>query len=241
MSIRSRGIVLQAIKYSDSSLIAKIFTETSGLQSYLVKGVYGRKSKYRSALFQPMTLVDFVGSNRPNKDLHFLTEIGLELPYSNIPFNMQKNAVILFISELLTKTIREEEANTALFGFIHRSMEWLDLCHGKFADFPLYFFLELSRYLGFYPKPDVRRNLPVFDLLNGQFFSEVPSHTYFVTAPLSEYLTHLCNCQLENIDSLAFSNKHRRQLLAVLIDYYKLHVPGFSGMQSQDILRTVME
>ncbi len=90
MSIRSRGIVLQAIKYSDSSLIAKIFTETSGLQSYLVKGVYGRKSKYRAALFQPMTLVDFVGSNRPNRDLHFLTEIGLELPYSNIPFNMQK-------------------------------------------------------------------------------------------------------------------------------------------------------
>ncbi len=149
--------------------------------------------------------------------------------------------MVLFISELLTKTIREEEANTALFNFIHRSMEWLDLCQGKFADFPLYFSLELSRFLGFYPKPDTRRNLPVFDLLNGQFFSEVPSHTYFVTPPLSEYLNHLCNCPLESIDSLAFSNKHRRQLLTVLIDYYKLHVPGFRGMQSQDILRTVME
>lgn len=241
MSIRSRGIVLQAIKYSDSSLIAKIFTETAGLQSYLIKGAYGRKSKFRAALFQPMTLIDFVGSNRPNKELHFMTEIGLEMPYNSIPFNMQKNAVVLFISELLTKTIREEEANSSLFDFIHRSMEWLDLCQSKFANFPLYFTLELSRYLGFYPKPDASRSLPVFDLLNGQFISGVPSHTYYVTAPLGDYLASLCHCQLENIDSMELSNTYRRQLLAVLIDYYKLHVPGFRGMQSQDVLRTVME
>jgi DNA repair protein RecO (recombination protein O) len=232
---------LQAIKYSDSSLIAKIFTEAAGLQSYLVKGAYGRKSKFRAALFQPMTLVDFTGSNRPNKDLHFLTEIGLEIPFNTIPFNMQKNAVVLFVSELLTKTIREEEANPLLFDFIHRSMEWLDLCQGKFADFPLYFTLELSRYLGFYPKPEMRGHRPVFDLLNGQFISAVPTHTYYVTAPLGEYLANLCNCQLENIGSMELNNTHRRQLLGVLIDYYKLHVPGFRGMQSQEILRTVME
>lgn len=241
MSIRSRGIVLQAIKYSDSSLIAKIFTETHGLQSYLIKGAYGRKSKFRAALFQPMTLVYFIGNKRPNKELHFMSEIGLEMPYNTIPFDMKKNAVVLFISELLTKTIREEEANPPLFNFIHRSMEWLDLCQGKFADFPLYFSLELSRYLGFYPKPDASRKLPVFDLLNGQFINNVPSHTYYVTAPLGEYLANLCHCQLEKIGSMELSNTHRRQLLAVLIDYYKLHVPGFRGMLSQDVLRTVIE
>lgn len=241
MNIRSRGIVLQAIKYSDSSLIAKVFTEETGLQSYLVKGVYKRRSKFRPALFQPMTLIELVANHRPNKDLHFLSEISLELPYNSIPFDMNKNAMILFFSELLSKSIREEEANPKLFAFLHQSMHWLDLCKHRFVDFPLYFCLELSRYLGFYPKPESGGTFPVFDMLNGLFLKTQPSHTHYVLAPISHNLKQLCHTPLEQLAQLRWSNEERRQLLAVFIDYYRLHLPGVKGIQSQEILRQVME
>jgi DNA repair protein RecO (recombination protein O) len=238
---RNRGIVLQAIKYSDTSLIAKIFTEEVGMQSFMVKGAYGRKSKFRPALFQPMTLVELVSNSKPNQDLHFLSEIGVEMPYMSIPFHVQKNAVVLFVSELLVKTIHEQETNRPLFGFLHQSMEWLDLRQGKLADFPLYFMLELSKFLGFYPKPGNKPDWPAFDLLNGSFTSDVPLHTYYVTQPVSQLLAQLCLCPLDETDKLSLSNEQRRNLLSIIIDYYRLHVPGFKGLKSHEVLRVVME
>ena len=43
--IETKAIVLSSIKYSDTSLIVKCFTEKEGIKSYLVKGVL--KSKKR--------------------------------------------------------------------------------------------------------------------------------------------------------------------------------------------------
>lgn len=57
---KNRAIVLQSLRYGDNSMIVKILTENSGLQSYIVKGILNKKSKIRPALFQNMTLVDIV-------------------------------------------------------------------------------------------------------------------------------------------------------------------------------------
>ncbi len=237
----TRGIVLQAIKYSDTSLIAKIFTEDAGMQSFMVKGAFGRKSKFRPALFQPMTLVELLSNTKPNQELQFLTELGVEMHYTSIPFQVKKNAIVLFISELLVKTIQEQEANKPLFAFVHQSMEWLDLRQGKLAGFPLYFMLELSKYLGFYPKTGNKTDWPVFDLLNGSFTSNLPLHTYYITQPVSQLLAQLCLCPLDETADLNHTNEQRRNLLSILIDYYRLHVPGFKGLKSLEVLRVVME
>ncbi len=41
----TRGIVFHTTRYSETSAIVKIFTEESGLMSFLVKGLYSKKSK----------------------------------------------------------------------------------------------------------------------------------------------------------------------------------------------------
>ena len=55
---KTEAIVIQSIRYGDSSLIVKMLTEEYGMQSYMVKGVYGSRSKFRPALFQNMTILD---------------------------------------------------------------------------------------------------------------------------------------------------------------------------------------
>ena len=47
---KTKAIVLQTIKYGDSSLIVKMLTKESGVQSYMVKGVFGKKSKISQIL-----------------------------------------------------------------------------------------------------------------------------------------------------------------------------------------------
>ena len=61
MLYKTRGIALNYIRYRESSIIAKIYTEAFGIQSYIVNGVRSSKSKTnRIALFQPLTLLDMV-------------------------------------------------------------------------------------------------------------------------------------------------------------------------------------
>ena len=42
---QTKGIVLSSIKYAESSIICRIYTESLGLQSYIVNGVRKRKAK----------------------------------------------------------------------------------------------------------------------------------------------------------------------------------------------------
>lgn len=240
MADKTLGIVLQQLRYSDSSLIAKIFTKQSGLQSYMIKGAYSKHSRFKPAYFQPMTIVEFVVSRGRQKDLRFMTEIGLGYHFQTLQQHPVKNAIIMFMSELLYKSLPDQESDENLFSFIFDSLVWLDLTTDSGADFPLFFTLELSRYLGFYPKLNSFHEHSNFDLIEGVFKSAVPAHPYFLTKEFSTLLAKLSSNKIDQIAQLKLKNEERKQLLQELILYYQLHVPGFKGLQSHEILRTIL-
>ncbi len=240
MADKTKGIVLQHFRYSDTSLIAKIFTEQSGLQSYLVKGAFSKHSRFKPAFFQPMNLVEFVESSGKQRDLRFMSEISLSYHFQSIQQNPVKNAIIMFMSELLHKSLPDQEPDQQLFSFINDTLVWLDLSDSAIADFPLYFMLELSRYLGFYPKFNSYQESSHFDLMEGVFKPSVPGHPYFLTREYSTLLTQLSFTSIDHMAEIAINQEQRRQLLQEMIRYYQLHVPGFKGLQSHEILRTVL-
>ena len=119
MDDKIQGIVLQTIRYGDTSLIVKVFTRSLGLRSYMVKGAFNRNSKNRAALFQNLHLINYVEAGKPNKsNLGYLKDVQLSSVYQSIPFVMNKSAILLYVCELLTKTITEQEQNEALYDFI---------------------------------------------------------------------------------------------------------------------------
>jgi DNA repair protein RecO (recombination protein O) len=240
MADKTKGIVLQHFRYSDTSLIAKIFTEQSGLQSYLIKGAFSKHSRFKPAFFQPMNLVEFVESNGKQRDLRFMVEIGLSYHYQSIQQHPLKNAIVMFMSELLHKSLPDQEPDQQLFSFISDALIWLDLSASTVADFPLYFMLELTRYLGFYPKLNSYQNHSHFDLMEGVFKPGVPGHPYFLTIEYSALLVQLSKTSIDQMADLSIKQEQRRQLLQEMVHYYQLHVPGFKGLQSHEILRTVL-
>ncbi|MFT5925842.1 MAG: DNA repair protein RecO (recombination protein O), partial [Rubritalea sp.] len=59
MFVRTSAIVLSAIKYSESDLIARLYTRELGVQSFILKGIRkSRKGKLRTAFFQPLTQLE---------------------------------------------------------------------------------------------------------------------------------------------------------------------------------------
>jgi DNA repair protein RecO (recombination protein O) len=108
MNSKTRGIILQTTNYSETSLVVKIYTEQSGLGSYIVSGVRSRNSRFKSNLFQPLSLIDMVASGKPGQSMKRITEIQLSPPFSGIPGDIIKSSIAIFLAEVIYRSIREE-------------------------------------------------------------------------------------------------------------------------------------
>ena len=105
---KTRGIVIKFIKYRESSIIATVLTEKLGVQSYLVNSVRTKKPIYSISFFQPLTLLDMVVYHKENANLNRVSEIRCENQFGSIPFNHNKSAIALFLSEVMYKVIKEQ-------------------------------------------------------------------------------------------------------------------------------------
>ena len=117
---KTKGIVLRTVKYGETSLVVTMFTETLGLQSYLVNGVRTptKKGTAKANLFQPAAILDLVAYHNEFKNLQRLKEFKWAHLYQHIFSVVRKNAVALFMIELLTKSLKQPEANAELFYFV---------------------------------------------------------------------------------------------------------------------------
>ena len=236
----TRGIVLQTFPYTDSSLVAKIYTEAFGLQSYLVNAAHSKRSGTKANLLQPLSLVECVVYRKEKKQLQRIKEIRSEHPYISIPVDVRKSSILLFLDEILYRSIHEEEANPPLYEFIRSSLLVLDLKTDNCANFHLYFLTQLSRYLGFYPAGSFSEEEKYFDMQDGVFRSSEPSHPLFMAPGPARRLQELMRSNYENISSLGITPAERKALLEKLIQYYELHVPGLREIKSHKVLEEVL-
>src|SRR6186713_1320642 len=117
MNSKTRGIILQSTNYSETSLVVKIYTEQGGLGSFIVSGVRTRNSRFKSNIFQPLSLVELVTTGSSSQSMKRITEIQLAPPFSGIPEDIVKSSIAIFLAEVIYRSIREEEPNPSLFGF----------------------------------------------------------------------------------------------------------------------------
>ena len=237
---QSRGIVLNFVKYSESSIIAKVFTEEFGLQSYSVKGVRGKKSKTKIALFEPLTQVEIVAFQKENKSIHNLREIRVSYAYQSIPFDAMKRAILFFLDEILIKTIKEESQAKELFDWLSHALTWFDLNDESPLNFHLVFMMQLSRFLGFYPKKDPAPNYQFFNLESGLFTSSQPNNPNYLSGETTMHFNILHESSFEDAAQLDLNSTQRRKLLEALIVYYKLHFPGFGEIKSVEVLKAIL-
>jgi DNA repair protein RecO (recombination protein O) len=147
---KTRGIVFHVTDYSETSVVARIYTEVFGIQSYLLKGAKRKKNKLHSGILQPMSLLEMEVYHKDHGGLQYATELNNNPPFTGIPYDMVKSSIVLFLNEIAYKSIREEEGNPLLFDFLHHTMLWLDAMDPVHPDFHLVFMVQLTRFLGFF-------------------------------------------------------------------------------------------
>jgi DNA repair protein RecO (recombination protein O) len=233
MLVKTHGFVLHTLKYSETSIISRIFTRELGLQSYMINGVRSTKGN-KAALFRPGNILELVSYfKREHKGLQRLKEFNFGVIYQQLPFHIIKSSLALFIIEVLNKVLTEEDPNPELYDFIESSFTELDNTNVDLGSFHLKFLGMLAMQLGFHPGGKFDPNTPYFDLIEGLSSAVPPSHTFYL---MPRQTTFFFNEQLNNPLDIA----ERRALLEKLLYYYNLHVDHFGETRSWEILREVL-
>ncbi len=235
-SYKAHGIVLHTIKYGDSSLVAYILTDTHGRQNYLVQWVKGGKSKgNKGALLQPMFLLEFEGIPSRRSQMDRLKEIRLSEPLQHIPFDVRKSTISLFMAEVLYRLIREVEPNSPLFGFVRDSVIALDRMEEGIANFHLWFLVQLSAFLGFYPANDHTEGA-WFDIAEGSFVETFPDHALALNRANSALLATLMTTEASELGTLQLARTQRADFLDAMLHYFGYHLDAIAKVQSLRIL-----
>lgn len=237
MLVNTRAIVISALKYAEADLIVRCFTQTSGLKSYLLRGVLkSRKGKFKTSMFQPLTQLELVAKHKDKGNLEYLQDARLLVHYKSLHTNVVKSTMVLFLSEVLRNAIQEEEQNEPLYFYLEEAVNYLDHTD-NISNFHLLFLLGLTRYLGFYPDDSLEGG-SCFNLLDG-IFQEEKTNEYCIDGPNFELLKQLLGTNFDDLDHIKLTKSARANFLTMLLAYYRLHIESFRNPQSLTVLNEI--
>lgn len=235
MLVKTKAIVLSALRYQEKSLIVKCYTESDGLKSYYVRDAFSsKKSSQKTVYFRPLSILEIEASHKNKGTLEYFKEIKLAYPYFTIHTDIRKTTIAIFISEILHNCIREEYKNAEFYIYLETALLWLDN-NEESANFHLVLLLGVTKFLGFYPGSPKQGDC-FFEMTEGIFTSQASLSC--LNNEETVLLLKLLPLKLNTTDKV-FHFSERQHLLKILVDYYTFHFDGFIKPKSLDVLREV--
>jgi len=176
------------------------------------------------------------------KNLQFIKEYEWSYLYNEVLFDVVKNAVAMYIVELLQLSLKEPEANPELFYLIEDTLKQLDRGNAIFtANLPLYFTLHLGSELGFQLQGSYSKATPILDLMEGSFTTDIPLHPHYLSGEAARITSQISNILFYNdLEEIQLTRSMRRELLLAYQHFMALHISAFRKMQSLPILQEVL-
>jgi DNA repair protein RecO (recombination protein O) len=232
----TNGIVLHRFKYSDSKVIAKVFTEDFGLQSYMFFGAGSKKGRTQINLLQPFTPLSMQVYHKETSEMQKTKEVSLLFPVMNLTNDVIKSSLALFLSEFILKVIKESETDKDLFSFFMESVRSLNAVEEGVGNFHLIFLIRFTKFLGILPQNNYSESHGIFDMRSANFMIGRPTHEFFLNEELSRLLSVLHRKDLEDIPKSGINHHQRKLLLDGLIRYYNLHLDRPGKLKSLKVL-----
>lgn len=234
---KNKAIVISKIRYRDYDLITTCFTEKKGLVSYVLPGALKHnKGKSKAVYFQLLSQLHIEESFKANRTLQYIKEVRSNYIYQSLHSNVYKSSIAMFLAEILSTVLKEEEQNLQLYEYLEVTLKWLDH-QDKFSNFHLLFLLNLTQYLGFYPNSS-NISEPYFNLSNGLFETE-KLNLYSVSGENLIILKQLLGTNFDDLKTLKINSKQRQSFLTMLLLYFELHLGSFKKPKSLQVFNQV--
>jgi DNA repair protein RecO (recombination protein O) len=231
----TQGIVISSVKYGENSRVVHCYTQHFGLQGYLVNALNKPSATLKPGMLLPLTQLHLVVTHKGKGTLERVREASVGMHHAQLAADPVRNALGLFVAEVLHRALRAEEANAEKFSWLQHVCVVLNNDAKLPAYFPSEFLIQLSRFLGFYPDADSAKTGLFFDLLEGIFVAQPPLHTHYCATEVSQALRLLLLKDAE----INIQKSVRRQLLHDLLDYFRIHLEGFGRLKSVAVLEEI--
>ena len=220
MVSKTNGIVLNYIKYKETSIISKIYTKEFGLKSYLINGIRTKKGKLNISTFQPLSLLELVVYENKNSQIGRIKELKFDKIYFTNHHVQKKISICLFISEVLLKLITFQVPDKNQFNFVRNSLIELDKIVDNYENFHIIFLIKFSKYLG-------------FEISNISDFSNIKFENELVISFLSEIIISEYSSNIKSTSSV------RNKALEIIIVYFREKTELNINFNSNRILKNI--
>lgn len=217
MITKTTGMVLSHVAYGETSIIVKIYTRDHGYQSFIVNSVRSARSRHGMAHFQPTCFLDLVIYLKPSRDIQRISEFKSK---GLLPQDIKKQAVLLFLAEVLQKLLRnEQEENQAMFDFIFDGISLFN-AQPFLPNFHIQFLLKLTPFIGL----SALSGRELFENMN-RIADQADVEHFIESLISSDYLSgYPVHAEL------------RRKALDALVHYFAHHLDGFGKVLSLNVL-----
>lgn len=216
---KTRAIVINHLKYGDSSLIVRAYTEKYGMLSFIAHGIRKKKSILNPYLFETFSLLMLDLYYKQNRELQTLKDVQAEIILNHLHYDIRRSTIAVFLSEVIYRSLHEVEANVNLFNYLNHAIQILDVTDEGIENFHIIFLLQYSKFLGIHPKNNLELS------------------TYRASGKVQ--LSHLLEYSLSEIGTFRITSKNRSDLIDQLVRYYYDHLEGLGELKSLPVLRTI--
>ena len=227
MIVHTPAVVLRTIPYGDSSLISTCFTFEKGKVGLIIKGARSKKSP-KVAQFQPLSFIEIIYYDKPNRDLQVLSKVSFKESWPHIQDSLKSVSFCLAIMEMTDRTLGENDPHSGLFNILVDVLRSFN--DGEFDPNILFWFYEcaLLSHLGFRPDLDCREmpGISFPDPYEGEHSGEI------LLQLMNERIDQLPINHISPTDNRVISNYLQQQL------FY--HFDDLVRLRSLDIARQIL-
>ncbi|MCH3924646.1 MAG: DNA repair protein RecO [Bacteroidales bacterium] len=235
---KTSAIVIKTYPYKETSSIVSLYSERFGLKTYIIKGGRKKNAPIPSNVFQPLQILDIIVYNKPKIVLNQIKEYALTYNLQNIYCNIIKTTLAIFITEIISLSLKEENPNDEAYIFLKDTITTLNDIDDKYLkDFHLFFMINFASLLGFQPMNNFDEENKFFDITKGCFSNNISTNS--LSFDLSSTL-HKFLIQSPNITPITQSSIERNNILNALILFYQEHITNNKPIKSQQILSSIL-
>lgn len=214
---KSGAVILKLVAYGDTSQIATVYSELHGLQSYMFKGVKGKKRKGASSLF-PMMLLQAVVYQKQGTRLSTVAEYQASPLLGGLLSSPRGMLMAQLMAEVSQKSLKAEQTDEGLYRFLVKSALALDQGALHPADLPSWM-MALAETLGFGPSWDEEG---WFNLLTGRMDRLREPGAHYARAGFLQPTAVPQEFPIADLQDAA--------------RYFQFHIPGFGVLRTLEVL-----
>ena len=245
MIIKTEAIVLRTVQYSETSLIATLFTRSNGIQAVIAKGARRPKSKF-SAFLVTGQVLEVIFYHKSTRAVQTLSDAAYTLKLDNLRVDMLKIALSSIIMELVGQILHENEVNESLFIFIKKMLKWINDQQ------------EVSKSVIPYVQLRVIDKIGIglqFDETNGSYGGDkgymnietgtlsadsAGSESVLLTSSQFTFIRDLLHSNSSALLKKKFPKNELSELIEYLDRYIRYHVEGVKPRRSDKIFDTIL-